>query len=71
MLLLLERMNDSNAPKVVLKALGSTRNTYGMKVDFLGDARKKYSSFYEKEIFYERSVKRKEEQNFDSIMLEI
>ena len=41
-------MNDSNAPKHVLKSLGSTRNAYGMKIDFLSEARKKYSSFYEK-----------------------
>ena len=48
LLLLLERMNDSNGPKQVLKTIGSTRNTFGLKLDFLGQVRKKYISFYSK-----------------------
>jgi hypothetical protein len=50
-LLLLERMNDSKGPKLVTKALGNTRNAYGMKTDFLAEVRRKYSYFYEKDLF--------------------
>lgn len=51
LLLLLERMNDSKGPKLITKALGNTRNSYGMKTDFLAEVRRKYAYFYEKDIF--------------------
>jgi hypothetical protein len=69
LLLLLERMNDSKGPKQITKALGNTRNAYGMKTDFLAEVRRKYASFYQKDLFQPDKKHLNELTDFDSIFL--
>lgn len=61
-------MNDSKGPKLIVKALGNTRNAYGMKTDFLAEVRKKYAFFYEKDIF-QQGNQQNDLANFDSVFL--
>jgi hypothetical protein len=62
-------MNDSKGPKLITKALGNTRNAYGMKTDFLAEVRRKYAYFYEKELFQPDKKNVHELTDFDSIFL--